>query len=202
VLPTNAVTIGAATLDAGAFTDATGTLDVTTATSTIRLGTGAALSFADSSAIDWTGGTLNLTGTFVSGSSLRFGTSANALTPTQLAKITAAGFTSFALNSNGYLTASVAASFTNWQTTNGVSGLFTADHDNDGVANGIEYFLGGNTNTTGTTPLPDVANTSGTLSITWTVESIGGNVVINGNAITYTFPSTGRRFARLKVVGP
>jgi hypothetical protein len=76
--------------------------------------------------------------------------------------------------------------------------------------------------------LPDVANTSGTLSITWTkattypgvygtnfwiestdtltgtwtVESIGGNVVINGNAITYTFPSTGRRFARLKVVGP
>lgn len=228
VLPTNAVTIGAATLDAGTFTDATGTLDVTTATSTIRLSTGSALSFADSSAIDWTGGTLNLTGTFVSGSSLRFGTSANALTPTQLAKITAAGFTSFTLNSNGYLTASVAASFTNWQTTNGVSGLFTADHDNDGVANGIEYFLGGNTNTTGTTPLPGVANTNGILSITWTksstypgvygtnfwiestdtltgtwtVETIGGNVVMNGNAITYTFPNAGRRFARLKVVGP
>ena len=105
---------------------------------------------------------------------------------------------------------------------------FTADHDNDGVANGIEYFIGGNSNTTGTTPLPGVTNTSGTLSITWTksatypgtygtnfwiestdtltgpwtTETVGGTVTVNGNNITYTFPTSTRRFVRLKVVGP
>ena len=42
------------------------------------------------------------------------------------------------------------------------------DHDNDGVSNGVEYFLGGNTDTTGFTALPGVTNTGGTLSVTWT----------------------------------
>ena len=45
------------------------------------------------------------------------------------------------------------------------------DHDNDGVPNGIEYFLGGNTNTTGFTALPGVSNTGGTLSVTWTKDA-------------------------------
>ena len=80
-----AVSIGNATLDAATFADTAGTLDVTS-TATINLGSAAALAFADSSAIDWTGGTLNLTGTFVSGASLRFGTSNTGLTATQLAK--------------------------------------------------------------------------------------------------------------------
>jgi fibronectin-binding autotransporter adhesin len=228
VLPANAIAIGTATLDAGVFTDAVGSLDVTSA-SAIRLGTGAALSFADSSAIDWSGGTLNLTGTFVSGASLRFGTNASGLTSTQLAKISAPGFTSFALDANGYLTASVAATFTNWQTSNGISGSFDADHDQDGVPNGIEYFLGGSSNTSGPTPLPAIANTSGTLSITWskastypglygtdftietsdtltgtwTPELLGVNVTRNGNQFTYTFPVGGtQRFVRLRVVSP
>jgi autotransporter-associated beta strand protein len=103
VLPATAVSIGNATLDAANFTDTTGTLDVTTATSKINLGTGAALAFADSSGVDWTGGTLNITGTFVSGSSLRFGTSSTGLTSTQLAKISASGFGPFFMNANGYL---------------------------------------------------------------------------------------------------
>ncbi|MCX6873875.1 MAG: hypothetical protein NTW21_08710 [Verrucomicrobia bacterium] len=56
-----------------------------------------------------------------------------------------------------------------WQSTNGATGqTLDQDHDGDGVANGIEYFLGGNTNTTGFTALPGVTNTGGTLSITWT----------------------------------
>ncbi|MBE7495144.1 MAG: autotransporter-associated beta strand repeat-containing protein [Verrucomicrobiaceae bacterium] len=230
VLPdTTAVLLGSSTLDVDTRTDTVGTLDVTAATAAIRLGTGGVIAFADSSAVDWAGGTLTITGTFVSGSSLKFGNSATALTATQLGKISSAGFTSFSLNSSGYLIAnSTAPTYTNWSTTNGTAGAFTADHDGDGVANGIEYFLGGNSNTTGTTPLPGVTNTSGTLSITWTksstypgvygtnfwiestdtltgiwtTEAVGGNVAINGNNITYTFPSTGRRFVRLKVVGP
>lgn len=222
------VIIGNATLDANTRTDTAGTLDVTHAASTIRLGTGAALAFADSSAIDWTGGTLTITGTFVSGSSLRFGTTATALTATQLSKIVSAGITSFSLNSSGYLIGTTPPSYTTWQTANSSAGTFTADHDGDGVANGIEYFVGGNSNTTGTTPLPGVTNTSGTLSITWTkastypgvygtnfwiessdtltgtwtTETVGGTVTVNGNNITYTFPASTRRFVRLKVVGP
>jgi autotransporter-associated beta strand protein len=104
VLPNaTAVSIGAATLDAATFTDTAGTLDVTAATSAISLSTGATLAFANSSAIDWTGGTLNITGTFVSGTSLRFGTTNGGLTTTQLGKITAPGFSNLALDEDGYL---------------------------------------------------------------------------------------------------
>nr|MCU0796152.1 hypothetical protein [Akkermansiaceae bacterium] len=104
------------------------------------------------------------------------------------------------------------------------------DHDNDGVPNGIEYFLGGNSNTTGFTALPDIANDAGSLSVTWTKsasypgsypadfavesspslegpwneETLGGRVTITGNEVTYTFPSPlgSRRFVRLRVNGP
>ena len=230
VLPnTTNVTLGAATLDADTRSDTAGTLNVTAA-ATIRLGTGATLAFADSSAIPWAG-TLVITGTFVSGSSLRFGASATALTATQLAKISAAGFTGFALNSSGFLTASPVGgggvTFASWQSANGSAGSFTDDHDQDGVLNGLEYFLGGNSNTTGPTSLSVVMNsnassitwtksasyqgtygahfwieTSDTLTGSWDIEPLGPNVTLNGNNITYTFPSTGRRFARLKVAGP
>ncbi|MEY4488681.1 MAG: Trifunctional nucleotide phosphoesterase protein YfkN precursor, partial [Verrucomicrobiota bacterium] len=101
-LPATAVSLGNATLDAATFSNTLGTLDVTS-TAKINLGTGAALAFADSNGIDWSGGTLTLTGTFVPGVSLRFGTGNTGLTPTQLAKISAAGFGSFFLNSSGYL---------------------------------------------------------------------------------------------------
>ncbi|MCX6857324.1 MAG: autotransporter-associated beta strand repeat-containing protein [Verrucomicrobia bacterium] len=225
-LPATDVSIGSATLNAATFTDTLGTLNVT-GTSVINLGSGAALTFADSSAITWAG-TLSVTGTFVSGSSLRFGTSAIALTATQLGKISGGGFSSFSLNSSGYLVGSNGATYTTWQSANSSAGAFTADHDNDGVANGIEYFIGGNSNTTGQTVLPSITDTSGTLSITWTksatypgtygthfwiettdtltgiwtTETLGGNVTQIGNNITYTFPASARRFARLKVVGP
>ncbi|MCX6880089.1 MAG: LamG domain-containing protein, partial [Verrucomicrobia bacterium] len=122
--------------------------------------------------------------------------------------------------------------YASWQTTNGTSQGLDGDHDNDGVPNGIEYFLGGNTNTTGFTALPGVSNSGGTLSVTWTksadytgaygtdfvVEtsaaltgdwapealSPAGNVTITGNDVSYTFPTPlgARKFARLKVTGP
>ena len=95
-------------------------------------------------------------------------------------------------------------------------------------SNGIEYFLGGSSNTTGQTPLPGITNDAGTLSITWTKsvtypgiysthfqvessdtltgtwtpETVGGNVTLTGNNITYTFPAATGRFVRLRVTGP
>ena len=131
--------------------------------------------------------------------------------------------------STGALNLSSGASFDAWAATNGAVGQTMAqDHDNDGVPNGIEYFLGGNTNTTGFTKLPGVVNNAGTLSITWTKasdytgvygtdyvvetsttltgdwapEPNPGTVVISGNDVTYTFPSAGpaNKFARLKVM--
>lgn len=98
------VSMGSATLDAGTYSNQAGTLDVA-GSAVIKLGTGATLAFADSSAIDWAGGTLTLTGRFISGSSLRFGTNANGLTADQLAKISAAGYYKFTLDASGYLKA-------------------------------------------------------------------------------------------------
>jgi hypothetical protein len=128
-------------------------------------------------------------------------------------------------------TGSGSGSFAAWATTNGAgSQTMAQDHDNDGVSNGIEYFLGGNTNTTGFTALPGVVNTAGTLSVTW-IKAAGytgvyptdyvvqtsttligdwtdettdpGDVTITGTEVKYTFPSVGPvKFARLKVMGP
>jgi autotransporter-associated beta strand protein len=228
VLPnTTNVTLGDATLDLATRTDTAGTLQVTAA-ATIRLSTGAAIAFADSSAVAWAG-TLTLVGDFASGTSLRFGTSAASLTATQLSKITAPGFTSFSLNSSGFLVGGAEPTFSQWQTANGVTSAFNADHDNDGVPNGIEYFLGGSANTTGKTTLPSIASAAGAHSITWhkaaaysgiygthfTVETtdaltgawipepLAGNVTITGQQVRYTFPTgNARRFVRLRITGP
>ena len=225
-LPNIAVTIGAGILDAATFTDATiGTLK-TTGSATINLGSGAALSFANSSAVSWTG-TLALTGTFVSGTSLRFGTTSGGLTPDQLALITTPGGGAVTLNASGYL---IDYPFGSWRLTNSATGqTFAQDHDNDGVSNGIEYFLGGPTgNTTGFTALPSVDNAAGVLSVTWTKaagytgvyatdyvvetsdtltgvwtpQTLGGTVIITGNNVKFTFPAGVKNFARLNVTGP
>ena len=67
------------------------------------------------------------------------------------------------------VSSSPAAGYSSWATLNGASANLNDDHDNDGVDNGVEYFIGGPTgNTTGFTPLPGVTNTAGTLSVTWT----------------------------------
>ena len=240
VLANTAVSIGAATLaTAAGVSDTVGTLD-TTAAATIHVGSGATLAFAASSGIDWSDipGTLNITGTFVSATSgnpgsLRFGTTNTGLTSIQLGKITAAGFTDFGLDADGYLTATaVAAGYSSWATANGAPGQTAdLDHDNDGVSNGVEYFLGGPSgNTTGFTVLPGVVNIGGVRSVTWTMastydgtygadfgvetsatlaagswatETLGGNVAISGDTVTYTFPAGPvKTFARLKVIDP
>jgi autotransporter-associated beta strand protein len=99
------VSIGAATLDVDTRTDTAGTLDVTGA-ATINLGSGAAFAFADSKAVDWTGGTLNITGT-LGATSLRFGDSADDLDTAQLAVISVnnSGLGTYILDASGYLVA-------------------------------------------------------------------------------------------------
>jgi autotransporter-associated beta strand protein len=83
-----------------------------------------------------------------------------------LATITTASF-----SGGGTLTVGPppAAGYSAWASLNGAGPNLNDDHDNDGVDNGVEYFIGGPTgNTTGFTPLPGVTNTGGTLSVTWT----------------------------------
>jgi autotransporter-associated beta strand protein len=243
---TSNVVIGAGTLDVGAgFTDTVGTLDCTGA-ATISLGNATSrLAFADSSGVDWTDtdpdGTLTITGTFVPGDgvnpgSLRFGDgTGTGLSVGQLASISATGWTNFGLDVNGYLTASPVGggvTFAGWRTVNGAGSQTLADdHDNDGVDNGTEFFLGGDTDTTGFTALPTIVDNAGTLSVTWpkhpnypgayntdfvveTSDTLAGpwtteatppsTVTISGNNVTYTFPNPlgTKKFARLKVTGP
>ncbi len=139
---------------------------------------------------------------------------------------------SYLANKYGLTTAyPPAISFAAWQSANGTSQGLDGDHDNDGVPNGVEYFLGGNTNTTGFTALPGVSNTGSTLSVTWTkaadytgvyptdfvvetsetltgdwqIETLGGGQVTDDPGyVKYTFPSPlgSKKFARLKVSGP
>ena len=160
------VTIGAATLNAAtAGRESAGTLGVM-GTATINLGTGAQLAFASGTAT-WAG-TLDITGTFVSGSSLNFG-SRSGLSPAQLGAITLNGNpAAFTLDGSGFLLADAVSGYAAWQAANGTTQTADLDHDNDGVPNGVEHFLGGTADTTGfATPLPGVDNNLGTFSITW-----------------------------------
>lgn len=112
-----------------------------------------------------------------------------------------------------------------WQTANSTAGGAAADHDNDGVSNGVELFIGGPNNTTGFTALPGITGnsvtftkhagftpstygtdfvieTSETLTGAWTQETVGGNVSQSGDSFTYTFPPGGpaKKFVRLAVI--
>lgn len=229
---TSAVSIGSATLaTAVGVSDTVGTLDPTAA-ATIHIGSGATLAFAKSDGIDWTDGTLNITGTFVPGNlgSLRFGDNLNqpGLTGDQLLKITAAGFTGFGLDADGYLTAIPAAGFSAWAAANAPGQTIDQDHDNDGVSNGVEYFMGlsGNAFTAnpGVDPStrivswPKGASYTGTYGTHYAIQissdlGIGdpwadvpiADVTIDGDSVDYdldTAPAGTRKFARLKVTGP
>ncbi len=143
VLPNTNLTIDNATLDAATFSDTLGALALTSSAS-IQLGQAATLIFANSSAADWSGGTLNIIGTFVPGVSMRFGTNSSGLTASQLSLVSSPGFTSFALDSNGFLTtANNVVPYDAWksQITNGMN-LRSQDADGDGSTNHQEFLFG------------------------------------------------------------
>jgi len=144
------VVIANATLNLSAnVKDTAGTLDVTNAASKINLGSGATLAFADSSAVSWTGGALNITGIFSSGSSIRFGTTSGGLLPAQLAVISVngTGVGTYTLNGSGFLVSPGGNTYNDWLGLNGPATGFTTDSDNDGLPNGVENVLGSNPNT-------------------------------------------------------
>ena len=118
--------------------------------------------------------------------------------------------------------------YSSWQTANSATGqTVDQDHDNDGVDNGIEYFLGGNSVTTGFTALPspvsgavtwskdtsytgifgtDFKIQSSTDLTTWTEAAtsgssgVPGTVFISGSDYIYTLPTgASKTFVRLMV---
>lgn len=171
-----------------------------------------------------TGAVVNVTGTEVVGA-LDFGSGPVAngtygATGSGAANIDDVHFTGTGIVSVG------ASGYASWATTNGAgSQTVDQDHDNDGMPNGIEYFIGGPTgNTTGFTANP--APNSGTVTwpmgagytgvygtdyevqtstdlTTWTQvpEGTGDNTVTvtPGTSVVYDMPTGGKRFVRLVV---
>ena len=213
-------TVTAGTLSLGAVNTSNEASTVTIAAASALL----QLNFAGSDTVDklFIGATQQAAGTFGRGTT---GATNGGLGVGALDAYFAAG--------NGTLTVTSGppGGYSAWQTANSTAQAINLDHDSDGVSNGVEYFLGGSTNTTGFTALPGVTNTAGTLSITWTkaagytgtyttdfvvetsstligawgtaILGAGANqVVITGNNVKYTFPAGTTNFARLKVTGP
>lgn len=178
-LPNTPIVIGAATLNTATFSDTLGTLGIT-GSAVINLGTGATLSFASSSAVDWSSGTLTLTGSYVSGSSLRFGTSSSSLTAAQLAKISKPGGGAVTLNASGYLIDVPPGSYAAWASTNAPGGTPDLDSDGDGVSNGIEYVLGGTglTKDVSLLPITSLSESNILFSFKRIQDSINANTVV------------------------
>jgi autotransporter-associated beta strand protein len=156
----SAISIADATLDAGSFTNTLGTLDLTGG-ATIHFGTGGTLTFAASNSIDWAGGTLKIEGEFVPGSSVRFGTSSAALTAAQVALISISGYHHIGINSSGYLTAW--PTYETWAAVNAPTTPANADEDHDGVANALEYVLGGSIASNDAPNLPTISTNGGNM---------------------------------------
>jgi autotransporter-associated beta strand protein/T5SS/PEP-CTERM-associated repeat protein len=146
-----------------------GTLKVTGANATINLGTAATISFDGSSSVPWSGsGELNITGNFVAGASIRFGTGSGGLTPAQLAVITVNGTGTYTLNESGFLVeGATPAGYEQWASTNAPTGEPNDDFDGDGVPNAVEFVLGGDKDTNDLGKLPSVVATGTNMTFTF-----------------------------------
>jgi hypothetical protein len=118
----------------------------------------------------------------------------------------------------------VAGGFASWALANGVTGGMADDDDNDGVDNGIEFFMGDNNSGFTAMPVPDANRTitwpkgaqyNGAYGTGWVIETSStlqaeswnpvaeGEVQPAAGSISYTLPANlGKIFARLKVMGP
>jgi hypothetical protein len=151
-----------------------------------NLNMGFALSGACSDSYNFNG--IGGTGTSYTLITNTFTATSNSLTVTATANDISAlnGFTLEALDppTGGYA---------GWTSANGASGQAAdLDHDNDGVPNGVEYFLAGTTDSTGFNALPGVDTNGSTHSVTWTMastytgtyEDINGYVVETSETLT------------------
>ncbi len=122
--------------------------------------------------------------------------------------------TYFTTGSTGTVTVGGASGFATWATANATGQTPDQDHDNDGVDNGIEYFMGQSGSSF--TAMPGL---DGTNTVTWTMDpaydgtyevqtspdlGIWTNVdpkpLPSGGNLSYTLPSgLGKRFVRLLV---
>lgn len=177
---------------------------------------GAIVTFT-TSATDTVSGNCTTQNTPASGSTFPVGTTTVSVTSSDAANNSATS--SFTVT-----VAPIVSSYATWQSANGAgSQTFDQDHDNDGVKNGIEYFMGATGTTltanptvvngaitwpmgatyTGTYGTHYVVQTSPDL-ITWTPATVGvgpGFVAISpATSVTYTLPTpAGKRFVRLLV---
>ena len=120
------------------------------------------------------------------------------------------------------LSGPASAGYSSWATLNGAGANLYDDHDKDGVANGVEYFMnsapgftanptlgagnsitwtnGGNIPSTDY-PARYVVQTSSD-PVTW-ADVLSGDLTTNtsgpGGSLTYTLTGSGSRFVRLKV---
>ena len=102
---TSDLVLGGGTFALGGCTETLGTLQLT-GNSGLDLGKGGRVIFADSSDLSWSPeAILSVTGTFVSGHSLRFGTRSTGLSRVQLNQISIAGFTIDYIDANGFVIA-------------------------------------------------------------------------------------------------
>lgn len=171
VFANSAFSIGNATLDAATYTDSVGTLDVTDA-ATINLGSGAALEFANSSAVDWTGGSLNITTGTLGATSLRFGTDNTGLSAGQLAVISVngTGTGTYILDASGYLVPGGSSPYDTWAAGTFANPPFSntaknVDFDNDGLSNLLEFVLGGDPTISQAGIAPKVSTSGGNLVV-------------------------------------
>lgn len=174
-------TLSGANTYTGATTVAAGTLALvgSSQVSPITVNTGASLGFtlgsSSTSTEDVTfdeGSTVEITGDPVSSTTYTLLTTTATITGTPVLTQNIPGFVLQVDGGNTLKLVPVApGSFAAWQSANDTTEAANLDHDNDGVSNGIEYFLGGSTDTTGFTALPGVVSTAGTLSVTWTKDA-------------------------------
>jgi autotransporter-associated beta strand protein len=121
----------------------------------------------------------------------------------------------------GVVSVTTAPDFSAWAVANAPGQTVSQDHDNDGITNGIEYFMGlsGSAFTAnpgvvagkvswpkgaayiGAYGVDYVVQTSPDLS-TWTDILVGDPNLSNGSPLEYTLPAATKVFTRLKVTGP
>lgn len=107
------------------------------------------------------------------------------------------------------------SAFSTWASANGATNDPLADHDNDGVKNGVEYFMGqtGSTYTTmpsvvdGAVTWPKDPTANATYIVKTSVNLIdwspASGVVDNGTSVTFTLPTGQNKiFVRLEVTIP